>query len=154
MLLNKNWESFEILTNTRTPDGRSGYASEWSVSGTFSGIAVLGQTMHDRARETGVTAAQHDISKPCYSLLTSRAVTLPFHAVVRRTRDGKCFQVTSGAFDAGTPNGAKLDLRMHAAEEYRLPDGASWKPVPPAETPTETPTGTEGEGNDQSGSDP
>lgn len=146
MLLQKNYEPFDILTNTRTPDGRSGYVSEWDVSGSFSGIAVLGQSSGDRARENGVNMAQHEIPKPMYSLLTSRAVTLAFHAIVRRRRDGKCFRVISDAQDAKTPNGAKLDLKMHAAEEYRLPDAASWKPKPP--------TGTEGENNDQSTGNP
>lgn len=142
MVLEKNFEPFERLTATRTQDSRGGFHTEWSVSGTFSGVAVIGQALHDRARQNSVNAAQEEIPKPLFSVLTRKAVTLPFHAVIRRQRDGKCFRITSEAFDFEIPKGGRLDLRAHAAEEFRLPDGASWKPV--------TPAGTEGGTNDQS----
>lgn len=134
MVLEKNFEPFERLTAKRTQDSRGGFHTEWSVSGGFSGVAVIGQALHDRARQTSVNAAQEEIPKPMYSVLTRKAVTLPFHAVIRRQRDGKCFRILSEAFDFETPKGGRLDLRAHAAEEFRLPDGASWKPVKPTET--------------------
>lgn len=142
MLLTKNVEPFDILTGTKTPDGRSGMRTVWSVTGSFSGVAVVGQALHDRARQNSVNAAQEEIPKPLFSVLTRKAVTLQFHAVIRRQRDGKCFRITSEAFDFEVPKGGRLDLRAHAAEEFRLPDGASWKPV--------TPTETEGGNDDQS----
>lgn len=142
MILEKNFEPFDILLNEHADDGRGGRTSLWSVSGGFSGVAVIGQALHDRARQNSVNAAQEEIPKPLFSVLTRKAVTLPFHAVIRRQRDGKCFRIASEAFDFETPKGGRLDLRAHAAEEFRLPDGASWKPV--------TPTETEGGTNDQS----
>ena len=127
MILEKNFEPFDILTANRTSDTRGGFHTEWSVSGKFDGVAVLGQTMHDRARSNSVNAAQEEIPKPLYSVLTKKEVALPFRAVIRRQCDSKCFRITSEAADAETPKGARLDLRMHAAEEFRLPDGASWE---------------------------
>ena len=125
MLLTKNFEEFERLINTRTSDGRGGFSSAWSVSGTFLGLAVLAEAKGAGAKNTAENLADTPQAKPVYSLLTTRAVLLPFHAVVRRTRDGKVFQITGDAADFQTPNGSRLDLRVHAAEQYRLPDAAS-----------------------------
>ena len=119
------FESFERLTNTRTPDGRGGFHSAWSVSGTFDGLAVIAESRGAAAKNTAANLADAPQAKPIYSLLTPRAVLLPFHAVVRRVRDGKVLQITGDAADFETPTGSRLDLRAHPAEQYRLPDAAS-----------------------------
>lgn len=139
MILERNFEQFELLLGTRTADGKSGFHTVWSVSGTVDAVAAIGQTVHDRARSTETVIANAELPKPLYSILTKRSVLIPFHAVLRRVRDGKIFRITNNADDAKTPNGAKLDLRMHSAEEYRLPDASSWAQ-----------TETEGENSDQS----
>lgn len=127
MILEKNLEPFELLKSTQTDDGRGGRRNLWAIAGEFDGAAVIGQALHDRARQTDVTQAQEHTAKPMYSLLTRKAVSLPFLSWVRRKRDGKTFRIKSDPADACTPIGARLDLRMHAAEPLPLPDPDNWE---------------------------
>ena len=61
--------------------------------------------------------------KSLYTVTTSRVMTLEFHEVFRRQRDGKIFRVTSDGDDKYTPRSTPLDMRQVTAEEWRLPNG-------------------------------
>lgn len=125
-LLDLNFEPFELLTATRTDDGQSGGHNTWTVSGNFDGVAVSAISTHANPKEQTAKHAAAATADPAYTILTKRAVLLPFHAVARCVGDGMIFQITSDAKDAKTPKGSRLDLRMHAAVKWRLPDGDSW----------------------------
>ena len=56
-----------------------------------------------------------------YTVTTPRTLTLEYHDVFRRGRDGKIFRVTSDGDDKYTPASATLDMRQVAAEEFTLP---------------------------------
>ena len=125
-LLNLNFEPFDLLTATRTDDSQGGGLNTWSVGGTFDGVAVSATSTHANPKEQTAKHAEAATADPAYTILTKRAVLLPFHAVVRRAGDGMIFRVMSDAKDAKTPKGSRLDLRILAAEKWRLPDGDSW----------------------------
>lgn len=113
-------EPFERLTASRSGDNQGGRHAAWSVSGTFEGCAVTGTRAH--AKDTTTQHANMELAEPTYTLFTKRSTLLPFHAVVRRVKDGRVFRITGDGADAMTPNSSRLDLRMHAAEEWRLPN--------------------------------
>ena len=119
-LLEKNLESFELLTAARTNDNQGGRHAAWSVSGTLDACAVVAQSPHAHARDQTEQRANADHAEPVYTVLTKRSVMLPFHAIIRRVKDGRCFRIISDGTDAETPKGALLDLRMFAAEQWRL----------------------------------
>ena len=48
-------------------------------------------------------------------------LTLEYHDVLRRVRDGKIFRVTSDGDDSYTPASATLDMRQVTCEEWKLP---------------------------------
>ena len=53
-----------------------------------------------------------------YTVTTTRALTLEYHDVFKRLKDGKIFRVTSDGDDKYTPKSATLDMRQVSAEEY------------------------------------
>lgn len=142
MLLEKNFEPFEILACTKTDDGIGGGSCTWTVSGSFDGTAVIAQTAHAAAKDQTVQHANAQSAEPKYTLLTRRAVLLPFHTVIRRISDGRIFRTLSDPDDAKTPKGSHLDLRMHAAEEWKL-TGQVIEPPAPDPEPTPEPSGSE-----------
>lgn len=148
MLLDQNFEPFDILTPAGTDDRIGGRSCTFTVSGSFQGIAVITQTAHAFAKDQTVQHANAQSAEPAYTLLTKRAVLLPFHTVIRRTSDGRIFRITSDADDARTPKGSRLDLRMHACEEWKLTGQVI---EPPAPDPTPGPSGgEEGADHDES----
>lgn len=124
-LLDLNFEPFNILIAAQTDDNQGGQRNTWTVGEGFSGVAVSALSAHANAKDQTAKHAGAPAADPEYTLLTKRATLLPFHAVVRRAGDGMIFRITSDAKDAKTPKGSLLDLRMHAAEKWRLPDGSS-----------------------------
>ena len=124
-LLDLNFEPFNILIASQTDDNQGGQRNTWTVGEGFSGVAVSALSAHANAKDQTAKHAGAPAADPEYTLLTKRATLLPFHAVVRRAGDGMIFRITSDAKDAKTPKGSLLDLRMHAAEKWRLPDGGS-----------------------------
>lgn len=119
-ILQQNFEPFEILSAARTDDHQGGRHAAWTVSDTFDGVAVLQQSAHGAAVDQTVQHANAHMAEPKYTVLTRRSVLLPFHTVIRRVSDSRIFRITSDGTDAQTPKGAFLDLRMFAAEQWRL----------------------------------
>lgn len=68
-----------------------------------------------------ILAAQASQSKARYTILTSKAVNLQYHDVLRRESDGKIFRITTDGDDEKTPKSAGLNLRKVEAEEWELP---------------------------------
>lgn len=116
-ILRKNMEQFCRMIKSRTPDGQSGSSGAWTEGESFQACAVRDQT--GRKAQSSEKGGKPDAIAG-YSVLTVRAVMLPFHAVIKRQRDGLILRITNDGQDAQTPEGARLDLRMVFAEEWRL----------------------------------
>ena len=79
----------------------------------FKAAIVFDTSMEARtADKQGVTSL--------YTVTTSKALTLEYHDVFKRVRDGKIFRVTSDGDDKYTPASATLDMRQVTAEEFSL----------------------------------
>ena len=117
-LLSEAMEKFTMLDKTTTADGYGGYIISWVEGAEIQATAVLDSSIEARiAEKQGVTAL--------YTITTNKNVNLQYHDVIRRTRDGKIFRVTSDGDDKHTPNSAGLNMRQVSAEEWVLNDEES-----------------------------
>ena len=115
-LLQEAMEPCVILNKQTEADGYGGYTTTWVEGATFDAAIVFDTSMEARtAQKQGVTSM--------YTVTTSKALTLEYHDVFRRVRDGKIFRVTSDGDDRFTPASAALDMRQVTAEEWSLPNG-------------------------------
>lgn len=114
-LFDSAMETFCFVDKTRVPDGESGYITTWQEGAEFTANARFDTSMQARIGEAqGVTAL--------YTVTTRKAVTLEYHDVIKRLRDGKIFRITSDGDDVKTPESATLNMRQVTAEEWKLPN--------------------------------
>lgn len=115
-LLDEAMETCVLLNKTTQEDGYGGYYSTWVDGASFKCAIVFDTSMEARtAEKAGVTSL--------YTVTTKKEMTLEYHDVFRRSRDGKIFRVTSDGDDKYTPNSASLNMRQVTAEEWSLPNG-------------------------------
>lgn len=114
-LLDSAMEQFCFIDKIREPDGESGYKTVWKEGAEFTANARFDTSMQARIGEAqGVTAL--------YTVTTRKAITLEYHDVIKRIKDGKIFRITSDGDDVKTPESASLNMRQVTAEEWRLPN--------------------------------
>ena len=112
-LLDEAMDSCVFLNKQVTKDGYGGYTTTWADGATFQAAIVFDTSIEARTAEVqGVTSR--------YTVTTPKSLTLEYHDVFRRIRDGKIFRVTSDGDDKYTPKSAGLDMRQVTAEEWRL----------------------------------
>ena len=115
-LLDEAMEKCIYLDKTTAPDGYGGTTISWQEGAEFYAAIVFDTSMEARvADKQGVTSL--------YTITTRKNLTLEYHDVFRRVRDGKIFRVTSDGDDKHTPASANLDMRQVTAEEWSLPNG-------------------------------
>lgn len=113
-LLDEAMEKCIYLDKTTAPDGYGGTTISWQEGAEFYAAIVFDTSMEARvADKQGVTSL--------YTITTRKNLTLEYHDVFRRLRDGKIFRVTSDGDDKHTPASANLDMRQVTAEEFTLP---------------------------------
>lgn len=114
-LLSEAMENCIILNKQTTADGYGGYITTWVEGAEFTAAITFDTSMEARtADKAGVTSL--------YTVTTSKALTLQYHDVFRRERDGKVFRVTSDGDDKYTPASATLNMRQVTAEEWSIGD--------------------------------
>lgn len=103
-----------FMESRRVADGEGGFVTEWTQGARFQAAIRLDNSTEARvAAVQGVTAL--------YTIITTRAINLQYHEVVKRLEDGKIFRVTSDGDDMKTPASATLNMREVSAEEWELP---------------------------------
>ena len=113
-LLDEQMDSCTFLNKQQLPDGYGGYVTTWADGAMFQAAIVFDTSIEARTAEAqGVTSL--------YTVTVSRALSLEYHDIFRRTKDGKIFRVTSDGDDKFTPKSAGLDMRQVTAEEWSLP---------------------------------
>ena len=112
-LLSEAMETCVMIDKRTVPDGYGGYTQEYVEGAEFKAAIVFDTSIEARrAEKEGVSSL--------YTVTTSRALTLEYHDVFKRVRDGKIFRVTSDGDDRYTPKSATLDMRQVTAEEYLI----------------------------------
>lgn len=115
-LLTDAMEDCVMLDKTTAPDSYGGFITSYVEGAPFRAATVFSTSLEARR-------AQAEGVKSLYTVTTPRSVTLEYHDVFRRIRDGKIFRVTSDGDDKYTPKSATLDMRQVTAEEWSLPNG-------------------------------
>ena len=109
-LLSDAMEECVFMDKTTTLDGYGSVVPVWQEGATFSAAIVFDSSIEARrADKEGVTSL--------YTVTTSLDLTLEYHNIFKRVRDGKLFRVTSDGDDKFTPASATLDMRQVTAEE-------------------------------------
>lgn len=112
-LIESMMEDLTIMNKVSVEDGQGGNIVEWSEGATIKGAITLDTSMRTRIAESeGFTNS--------YTVTTNKNVSLDFHDVIKRNRDGKIFRITSDGSDKTTPAIASLDIRQASAELWRL----------------------------------
>lgn len=115
-LLKEAMSECVILNRIKDDDGYGGYVIEWVEGAHFEGAITFDTSIEARtAEKQGVTSL--------YTVTTGKELTLEYHDVFRRIKDGKIFRVTSDGDDKFTPDSAGLNMRVVTAEEWSLPNG-------------------------------
>ena len=112
-LLDEAMETFNVIDKVKVSDGYGGTIDTWS-----EGIEIKAAAVLDSSDEMRVAMAEG--AKASYTLTTNKNVTLQYHDVIKRKRDGKIFRVTSDGDDNYTPAAATLNMRQVTAEEWEL----------------------------------
>ena len=103
-----------LLNKATVADGYGGYTTGNTDGAEFEAAIVYNNSIEARkAQAEGVTNV--------FTVTTSRALTLEYHDVFRRLKDGKVFRVTSDGDDKYTPQSATLDMRQVSAEQWTIP---------------------------------
>lgn len=113
-LLEEAMETCKFLDKVRVPDGYGGVKTTWTEGAEFEAAITFDTSMQSR-----MAGAQGVSSR--YTVTTGRSLTLEYHDVFQRARDGKIFRVTSDGDDKYTPASASLDMRQVTAEEWEIP---------------------------------
>ena len=112
-LLSDAMESCVMLNKQSTNDDYGGFINTWVDGATFNAAIVFDTSIEARTAEVqGV----HSL----YTVTTARNISLQYHDVFRRVRDGKLFRVTSDGDDKYTPSSTTLDMRQVTAEELSV----------------------------------
>lgn len=112
-LLSDAMEKCTLIDKRTVSDGYGGYITIWEDGAEFDAAITFDTSIEARtAEKAGVTSL--------YTVTTSRAMTLQYHDVFRRSRDKKIFRVTSDGDDKFTPKSATLDMRQVTAEEWAI----------------------------------
>jgi hypothetical protein len=109
-LLDEAMETCVLLNRQTALDEYGGFINTWVEAVEFKAAIVFDTSIEARTAEAqGVTSM--------YTVTTPRKLSLQYHDVFRRTKDGKLFRVTSDGDDKYTPGSATLDMRQVTAEE-------------------------------------
>ena len=113
-LYSEAMEDAYILDLVTISDGRGGYESEYK-----EGALIKAAFSFDTSSESRMAEAAGAFSR--YTITTNKSLNLQYHTVLKRSRDGKIFRITSDGDDNYTPASSSLDIRQVEAEEWELP---------------------------------
>lgn len=115
-LLSESMEPCTYIDKITRADGYGGVDPHWQPGAQIQAAIVLDNSLEARmAEKDGLTSL--------YTIITSKAVRLPYGQIIRRDSDGRFFRVTSDGTDRKTPPSASLDMRAVSAEKLdALPD--------------------------------
>ena len=106
-------ERCTLLEKTRIPDGEGGWETAWTDGASFD--AAITHTSSIQAR-----VAESEGMGSTFTVWTDKNLTLDFHDVFRRDRDGQVFRVTSQGNDEESPDTASFSLTHVGAERWQL----------------------------------
>jgi hypothetical protein len=97
-----------------------------SPMGGFNTVWVEGAEFKAFVRKESapeIRVAEQDGANEMFTVVVPMEISLEYHDVFKRLKDGKIFRVTSDGDDKYTPQSATLDMRQVTAEEYTIGGG-------------------------------
>lgn len=113
-LLEEVMDTCQFLDKVRVPDGYGGVKTTWTEGAEFEAAITFDTSMQSR-----IADAQGVSSR--YTVTMKKNLTLEYHDVFKRERDGKILRVTSDGDDKYTLASANLNMRQVTAEEWEIP---------------------------------
>ena len=115
MLWESQLEKANIITKTYIPDGSGGNIPTYTEGMEIE--CVFGWNTSEQAR-----IAEQANAVPRYTITTRKNVTLQYHDVIKRAKDGQIFRITSDGKDNRSPDVSALNMRQVEAEKWVLPN--------------------------------
>lgn len=110
-LLAEAMENCIYINRTKIVDEYGSYTDIFVEGVQFKAAIVFDTSIQARVGEKqGVTSR--------YTVTTAKEMTLLYHDIFKRVRDGKYFRVTSDGDDKFTPRSASINMRQVTAEEF------------------------------------
>lgn len=116
-LIGKYLTECKQVVETVTSDGQGGSRLTHSLGTAFMAAFVRNGDSNNRD-----DTASKITSHATYAMTTDKAISLGYHAIIKRTVDGRCFRVLTHAEDFHTPAGSALNMRQVTVEEWIEPD--------------------------------
>lgn len=107
-------EDAVIIDKKTVDDGRGGFVTEY-----VEGATIKAAFSFDTSTEARIAEEAQAVSR--YVVTTKKSVNLQYHTILKRTRDGKIFRVTSDGDDNATPASSSMNIRQVEAQEWELP---------------------------------
>lgn len=114
-LLDEMSDEYTILDKVTVDDPLGGYKTVWKNGATIRASLAV-------ASEAEITIAEIDGTHVTHALFMDKGITLDYHTVLQRTRDGKILRTTSKGDELITPPLSRLNLRKVKCEEWELPN--------------------------------
>ena len=113
-LLSMAMEDCKIMNHVRTDDPEGGYIDAWTEGASFSAaIAKIGSPEMLLAEKEDVTET--------FTVVVYNSMTLDYHDVFKRVRDGAIFRVTSNTADSVAHPASTVPIAKVIAERWVLP---------------------------------
>lgn len=102
-----------MMDKTTTSDGMGGIIRQWTEGASFRAAIIKDSTLAARvAEKEGVTEV--------YTVTVDKGISLDYHDVFKRVKDGAVFRVTSNIVDSETPSVASFQIGQVTAERWTL----------------------------------
>lgn len=116
-LVDKYLTECKQVIETVTSDGQGGSRLTYSLGTAFMAAFVRNGNSNNRDDTASKTA-----SHATYAMTTDKAISLGYHAIIKRTSDGRYFRVLTHAEDFHTPAISALNMRQVTVEEWIEPN--------------------------------
>lgn len=112
-LIDEMMETCAMMDRTTVPDGLGGFTYSWTQGAEFEAAIIKNSTLEAKiAEKQGVTEL--------YTVTVRKGVSLQYHDVFKRLKDGVTFRVTGTTHESETPDRATFHIGQVSAERWEL----------------------------------
>lgn len=113
-LLDSMMERCTMMDKVSQSDGMGGFYYIWNEGAEFSATIVKNGDAETRVAEVNGAAES-------FTVIVNRGVTLEYHDVFKRVRDGSIFRVTGRTPDNEAPDVSTVQISKVQAERWSIP---------------------------------
>lgn len=102
-----------MMDKQTVSDGMGGFITKWVEGANFKAAVVKDTTLEARI-------AENEGTTEVYTVTVQKGISLVYHDVFKRLKDGATFRVTSNIVDSETPSVASFQIGQVNAERWEL----------------------------------